>query len=82
MVINNYISPSSPPISSNPPLFLLYHSYSVFNYAFLTIARSLFISFIASLTHVATFSLVGVLVMPWMIPSEIIHNITASGGGP
>ncbi len=33
MVINNYISPSPPPISSNPPSFLSYHSYSVFNHA-------------------------------------------------
>ncbi len=75
MVINNYISPSSLPISSNPPLFLLYHSYSVFNHAFLNIARSLFISFIASSTYVARFSLIGLLVVPWMTPSEIIHDI-------
>ncbi len=75
MVINNYISPSSFLISSIPPSFLSYHLYSVFNHAFLTIACSLVISFIPSITYVATFSLVGVLVVPWMTPSEIIHDI-------
>ncbi len=50
------------------------HSYPVFLHAFRMISPSLFISVIALATHVATSCLVGVLVVPWMTPSAIIHD--------
>ena len=40
------------------------HSYPDFNHAFLTILRSALMSTIAQSTHVATFSLVGALIVP------------------
>jgi hypothetical protein len=50
------------------------HLYPVFFHVFQINPPSLFISAIMLATHVATSSLVDVLVVPWMTPSEIIHN--------
>ncbi len=51
------------PSSSTPPTSST-HSYPDFNHAFLTILRSALMSTIAQSTHVATFSLVGALIVP------------------
>ncbi len=50
------------------------HSYPVFLHAFLMISSFPFIFVIARSTYPATSRCEGGFVVPWMIPSAIIHN--------